>query len=331
MAPLDGILVADFSRVLAGPFATMLLGDLGADVVKVERPGTGDDTRAWGPPWHGDVSTYYLALNRNKRSVVLDLASEDDRSLARELALRADVLVESFRPGLMASWGLEGETLRASNPRLVSCSETAFGTGEAGRALPGYDFLLQAMGGLMHVTGEPDGPPLKVGAAVVDLVCGLLAANGIQAALLERVRAGRGGHVEVSLMDAALTSLLNQGTAWVAGGVRPRRLGNRHPSIVPYEVYETADRPVAIAVGNERLFGRLCAALGLVDLAHDERFATNGARVEHADALAGALEAVLRREPAGHWVEVLGAAGVPVGPINEVDEAFALAEALGME
>src|SRR5215208_222611 len=302
MPQLDGILVADFSRVLAGPYATMLLGDLGADVVKVERPDGGDDTRAWGPPWHGEVSTYYLTINRNKRSVALDLADEGDRALARGLALRADVLVESFRPGLMAGWGLAGDALRAAgNVGLVSCSVTAFGTGAAGRGLPGYDFLLQAMGGLMHVTGEPDGPPLKVGAAVVDLVCGLLAVAGIQAALREREQTGRGRHVEVSLMDSALASLLNQGSAWVSGGVRPRRRGNRHPSIVPYETYEAADRPFALAVGNDRLFARLCAAIGLPELATDERFATNAARVENVDALGEAFAAVFRGEPADHW------------------------------
>ena len=304
----------------------MLLGDLGADVVKVERPDGGDDTRAWGPPWHGDSSTYYLTTNRNKRSVALDLADEGDRELARTLALRADVLVESFRPGLMAGWGLDGDSLRAGgNPGLVSCSVTAFGTGEAGRALPGYDFLLQAMGGLMHVTGEPDGPPLKVGAAVVDLICGLIAANGIQAALLERARTGRGRHVEVSLMDAALASLLNQASAWVAGGVAGTRRGNRHPSIVPYETYDAADRPIAIAVGNDRLFARLCGALGLGELPEDARFATNAARVEHRDELSRLLGAAIARESAEHWVAVLRAAAVPVGPINGVDEAFALA------
>ncbi|HET8951848.1 MAG TPA: CoA transferase [Solirubrobacteraceae bacterium] len=332
MAQLDGILVADFSRVLAGPYATMLLGDLGADVVKVERPDGGDDTRAWGPPWHGDVSTYYLTINRNKRSVALDLTDEGDRALARELALRADVLVESFRPGLMAGWGLDGDTLRsAGNPGLVSCSVTAFGTGEAGRALPGYDFLLQAMGGLMHVTGEPDGPPLKVGAAVVDLICGLIAANGIQAALLERARTGAGRHVELSLMDAALTALLNQASAWVAGGVAATRRGNRHPSIVPYETFAASDRPIAIAVGNDRLFGRLCGALDLQELTGDERFATNAARVANRDELARLLGAAIAREPADHWVAALRAAAVPVGPINGVDEAFALADELGME
>jgi crotonobetainyl-CoA:carnitine CoA-transferase CaiB-like acyl-CoA transferase len=327
---LDGILVADFSRVLAGPLAAMLLGDLGADVVKVERPDGGDDTRAWGPPWRDGVSTYYLTLNRNKRSLALDLGDEDDRVLARRLGERADVLIESFRPGLMASWGLDGDSLRVANPGLVSCSVTAFGSAQAARGLPGYDFLLQAMGGLMAVTGEPDGRPLKVGAAVIDLVCGLLAANGIQAALLERARTGRGRHVEVSLMDSALTSLLNQGLAWVAGGVRPGRRGNRHPSIVPYETYATADRPLAIAAANQRLFARLCEALGRPELIDDPRFETNAARVEHADALTGCLEEVLRREPADHWVSVLQAVSVPVGPINEVDEAFALAESLGM-
>ena len=331
MPPLEGILVADFSRVLAGPLAAMLLGDLGADVVKVERPDGGDDTRAWGPPWHGDVSTYYLALNRNKRSIALDLHDEGDRALARTLGERADVLIESFRPGLMATWGLDGDTLRAANPGLVTCSVTAFGSSDAAAGLPGYDFLLQAMGGLMAVTGEPGGRPLKAGTAVVDLVCGLLAANGIQAALVERARTGAGRHVEVSLMDSALTCLLNQGTAWVAAGVRGQRRGNRHPSIVPYETYETADRPLAIAVGNDRMFAKLCAAVGLPALAADERFATNEARVAHADEFAAELEAVLRREPADHWLTVLREAKVPAGPINEIDEAFALAEELGME
>jgi crotonobetainyl-CoA:carnitine CoA-transferase CaiB-like acyl-CoA transferase len=327
--PLAGLLVADFSRVLAGPLAAMLLGDLGADVIKVERPDGGDDTRAWGPPWRDGESTYYLGLNRNKRSVALDLTDAGDRALARTLALRADVLLESFRPGLMASWELDGDTIRRENPGLVSCSVTAFGGAHA--KLPGYDFLLQAMGGLMAVTGEADGPPLKAGTAVVDLVCGLLAANGIQAALVERGRTGRGRHVEVSLMDSALTTLLNQGSAWVAAGVRPTRRGNRHPSIVPYEIYETADRPLAIAAANDRLFARLCEAVGLVELADDPRFATNEARVEHADAFADALNAVLREQPSAHWLSKLQEASVPVGTVNEVDEAFALAERLGLE
>ncbi len=331
MAPLDGILVADFSRVLAGPLAAMLLGDLGADVIKVERPDGGDDTRAWGPPWRDGVSTYYLGLNRNKRSIALDLKDPEDLALARELARRADVMIESFRPGLIGELGLAPDDVRRTNPGLVSCSVTAFGSSPEAAGMPGYDFLLQAMGGLMSVTGEPDGQPLKAGTAVVDLVCGLLAANGIQAALVERARTGAGRHVEVSLMDSALTCLLNQGTAWVAAGVTGRRRGNRHPSIVPYETYATADRPLAIAVGNERIFVRLCEALGLPELPADARFASNAVRVEHADELMEAFEGVLREQPAEHWLEVLRAAQVPVGPINGVDEAFALASELGME
>ncbi len=331
MLPLEGLVVADFSRVLAGPYASMLLGDLGADVIKVERPGTGDDTRAWGPPWRAGESTYYLGLNRNKRSVVLDLALDEDRALARELGERADVLIESFRPGLMASWELDGDTLRAANPGLVSCSVTSFGSGERAAGMPGYDFLLQAMGGLMSVTGEQDGRPLKVGAALIDLVCGLLATVGIQAALAERAVSGSGRHVEVSLMDSALASLLNQGSGWVGAGALPARRGNRHPSIAPYETFAAADRPFAVAAGNDRLFARLCEAVGLPALAADPRFATNAARVANVDALGAALEAVFRTRDAAHWVAALRAAGVPVGPINRVDEAFALAAELGLE
>jgi crotonobetainyl-CoA:carnitine CoA-transferase CaiB-like acyl-CoA transferase len=331
MAPLDGLLVADFSRVLAGPLAAMLLGDLGADVVKVERPDGGDDTRAWGPPWRDEEATYYLGLNRNKRSVALDLGEAGDRALARRLGERADVLIESFRPGLMAGWGLDGDALRERNPGLVSCSVTAFGTGERAAGMPGYDFLLQALGGLMSITGEPDGRPLKVGSAVVDLVCGQLAVIGIQAALAERERTGRGRHVEVSLMDSVLTCLLNQGSAWVAGGVVPERLGNRHPSIVPYETYEAADRPFAVAVGNDRLFARLCAAIGRPELAGDERFATNRARVANVDALGELLGGAFAERPAAHWVGVLREVKVPAGIINGIDEAFALAEELELD
>jgi crotonobetainyl-CoA:carnitine CoA-transferase CaiB-like acyl-CoA transferase len=328
--PLEGLLVADFSRVLAGPYASMLLGDLGADVIKVERPDGGDDTRAWGPPWRGDDATYYLGLNRNKRSVTLDLTDEEDLALARTLGERADVMIESFRPGLMEKWGLDGDSLRAANPALVSCSVTAFGSGERARGMPGYDFLLQAMGGLMSVTGEEDGRPLKVGAAVVDLICGLLATIGIQAALVERAATGRGRHVEVSLMDSALTALLNQGSGWLLAGALPRRRGNRHPSITPYETYETADRPIAVAIGNDRLFARLCEAVGAPELAGDERYATNSARVANADSLAERLEAAFGEESADHWVRALRAATVPVGPINDVAEAWALAEELGL-
>ena len=304
MPPLEGILVADFSRVLAGPLAAMLLGDLGADVIKVERPDGGDDTRAWGPPWHEGESTYYLGLNRNKRSIALDLARPGDLALARELGARADVLIESFRPGpdrRPGDWTATRCAPRAT-PGLVSCSVTAFGTtSDEATALPGYDFLLQAMGGLMAVTGEPDGRPLKAGTAVVDLVCGLLAANGIQAALVERARTGAGRHVEVSLMDSALTCLLNQGSAWVAAGVRGRRRGNRHPSIVPYETYETADRPIGVAVGNDRMFARLCAVVGLERRTSASRPTRRGSRTPTSSPRRS--RPCCATQPAEHWLD----------------------------
>jgi crotonobetainyl-CoA:carnitine CoA-transferase CaiB-like acyl-CoA transferase len=333
MLPLEGLVVADFSRVLAGPFAAMTLGDLGADVIKVERPDGGDDTRAWGPPWLGDEATYYLGLNRNKRSVVLDLRAAEDRSLASSLIARSDVMIESFRPGLMAAWGFDGESVRSSgvNPGLVSCSISAFGTGEAAAGLPGYDLLLQAMGGLMSVTGQADGEPLKVGAALVDLTCGLLCVSGVLAALRARDATGEGSHVEVSLMDSVLASLLNQGSAWVMGGSLPSRRGNRHPSIAPYETFKASDRPFALAVGNDRLFERLCSAIGREDLSADPRFASNTSRVEHVDALHAELSAVFATRTAGEWVDLLRAASVPVGPINDVAEAYALAASLGLE
>jgi crotonobetainyl-CoA:carnitine CoA-transferase CaiB-like acyl-CoA transferase len=331
MGALDGLLVADFSRVLAGPLATMTLADLGADVVKVERPGAGDDTRGWGPPWHDGVATYFLGLNRNKRSIALDLADAGDRALAQELARRADVVVDSFRPGTMARFGLAHDDVAAANPGVVTCSISAFGTGEAARGLPGYDLLLQAMGGLMSVTGEPDGPPLKVGAALIDMVCGLYATTSILAALRARERDGRGQHVEVSLMDSALAGLLNQASAFLNAGVVPGRLGNRHPSITPYETVQAADGPLALAVGSDGLFARLAEAIGRPELAGDPRFATNAARLEHRDALGAELAAAFAGDTAEGWVARLRVAGVPAGPVHDVAQAFAFAEALGLE
>jgi crotonobetainyl-CoA:carnitine CoA-transferase CaiB-like acyl-CoA transferase len=333
VSALEGLLVADFSRVLAGPLATMTLGDLGADVVKVERPGTGDDTRGWGPPWHDGVATYFLGLNRNKRSLALDLGDPGDRALAAELARRADVVVESFRPGTMARFGLAYEDVAAGNPAVVYCTISAFGTGEAARDLPGYDLLLQAMGGLMSVTGEPGGEPLKVGAALVDMVCGLYAATGILAALRARDRDpdGRGQQLEVSLLDSALAGLLNQASAFLNAGVVPGRLGNRHPSITPYETVRAADGPVALAVGSDGLFARLAAELGRPELATDPRFATNSARLEHRDELSRELAAAFAGDTAERWVQRLRAAGVPAGPVHDVAQAFAFAEALGLE
>jgi crotonobetainyl-CoA:carnitine CoA-transferase CaiB-like acyl-CoA transferase len=327
---LDGLLVADFSRVLAGPLATMTLADLGADVIKVERPEIGDDTRAWGPPFVAEGSTYYLGLNRNKRSLVLDLADEADRVLARRLALRADVLVESFRPGLMARWGLDCDALASDNPGLVYCSITAFGAG-AGAALPGYDLLLQAMSGLMSVTGEPDGRPLKVGAALIDMVCGLHATIGILAALQARAASGSGQRVEVSLLQSGLASLLNQASAHLLAGAVPRRLGNRHPSIAPYETFEASDGSFAVAVGNDTIFARLCDAIGRPELAADDRFATNAGRLARIDELGEILGETFATDTAETWIRQLNAEDVPAGPINDIPDAFALAARLGLE
>jgi crotonobetainyl-CoA:carnitine CoA-transferase CaiB-like acyl-CoA transferase len=329
--PLDGILVADFSRVLAGPLCTMVLADLGADVVKVERPDGGDDTRAWGPPFVEEGSTYYLGLNRGKRSLALDLGDPEDVEVARELARRADVVVQSFRPGLMERWGLDHETVARANPGVVSCSISAFGSGEAAASLPGYDLLLQAMSGLMSVTGEPDGPPLKVGSALIDMVCGLHAAIGVQAALRARERDGVGQHVEINLMDSALAGLLNQGSAHVLAGVVPERMGNRHPSIAPYETFTAADGQLAVACGNDAIFARLCAAIEVPELATDERFASNAARMEHRDALGDELSARFAGQTAEEWVTRLTDAGVPAGPIHDVAQAFAFAQELGLE
>src|SRR4051812_27958462 len=328
---LDGVLVADFSRVLAGPLATMNLADLGADVVKVERPDGGDDTRGWGPPWTADgASPYYLGLNRGKRSLTLDFKDAGDHELARRLAARADVVIQSFRAGTMERFGLGYDDVASANPGVVYCSVTAFGRASQ---RPGYDFLLQAMGGLMSVTGEEGGEPLKVGAPIVDLVCGLYATIGILAALHARTDdpEGRGQHVEATLMLAALSALVNQGANHLLAGVTAGRLGNRHPTIAPYATSHAADGPFALGVGNDAMFARLCAAIGRPDLPGDERFATNAARREHVDALDAELEAALAARTAAEWVELLTGAGVPAGPINDVAAAYAMARELGLE
>ncbi|MFF3848199.1 CaiB/BaiF CoA transferase family protein [Streptomyces sp. NPDC002328] len=327
---LHGVRIADFSRVLAGPYATMLLADLGADVVKVERPGVGDETRAWRPPADGQgTSTYFLGVNRNKRSVALDLTRESDRARARELVDGADVLVENFRPGTMERLGLSYEELKGRNPGLVHCSISGFGTG-AGAAVPGYDLLVQAVGGLMSVTGEPDGEPVKAGVALVDVVTGLHAALGILAALRHRDATGVGQRVEVSLLGSLLSAMVNQASGYAVAGVVPGRLGNAHPSIAPYETFPTADRPLALAVGNDGQFAALAAALGRPFLAADERFRTNPDRVAHRAELRELLGERLRTAGADHWSGVLLAAGVPAGPVNTLDEAFAYAERLGL-
>jgi crotonobetainyl-CoA:carnitine CoA-transferase CaiB-like acyl-CoA transferase len=325
---LDGIRVADFSRVLAGPLATMILADLGADVIKIERPGTGDDTRGWGPPWsQGGDSSYYLGVNRNKRSLVLDLKDPDDVAVGRALALRSDVVVENFRPGVMARAGLDHASLAAERPDMVTCRIAGIGRGD----VAGYDFLAQAMGGLMSITGDPDGEPRKIGVALVDVMTGLHAAIGILAALRHRDRSGEGQLVEVDLLSTTLFALANQASNWLTAGVVAGRMGNRHPSIAPYETLRAADGPFVIAVGNDDQFKTLCDVIGAPTLADDERFVTNVARVTNRGPLAVALEAILVREGAAIWIDRLHARGIPCGMVNQVDQAFALAEEVGLE
>ncbi|CAB4881981.1 unannotated protein [freshwater metagenome] len=329
--PLDGILVADFSRVLAGPYAAMTLGDLGADVIKVERPGAGDDTRSWGPPWVDGVATYYIGLNRNKRSVTLDLGDTADRALAIELAGRADVLIENFRPGTLDRFGLGYEQLRVPNPGLVYCSITGFGaaTDEAAD-LSGYDLLVQAMSGLMSITGQPGGEPTKVGVALIDHICALQATIGVMAALSVRSRTGVGQRVEVSLMGAALAALLNQASAHIGAGVVPGRLGNRHPSIAPYQTFQAADGYFVVACGNDAQFTKVATSIDRVDLTSDHRFVTNTARITNVDALDDILSAAFAQRSVQQWVDKLSRDGVPAGPINDIGQAFVTAASLGL-
>ena len=328
---LDGVVVVDFSRVLAGPYATMMLGDFGADVIKVERPGVGDDTRHWGPPFDSEgVATYFNSVNRNKRSVVLDLADPGDVKRARDLVSGADIVVENFRPGTMDRLGLGYDDLRAVRPDVIYCAITGFGDG-GGASLPGYDLLVQAVGGLMSVTGTEPGDPTKAGVALVDVLAGLHALSGILAALAHRDRTGQGQRVDTNLLSVLLSSMVNQASGYLGAGVVPGIMGNRHPSIVPYQTFETGDRPIAVAVGNDKQFAAFSAAIGRPDLAEDSRFTTNPLRVANRDALCALVETALKAEGADYWYAELTAAGVPAGPINDLSEAFAFADRLGIE
>ncbi|PWU61983.1 carnitine dehydratase, partial [Micromonospora globispora] len=327
--PLNGILVADFSRILAGPYATMLLADLGAEVIKVEGPG-GDDTRTWMPPVREAVSTYYLGVNRNKRSIVLDLADPDDREVARRLVRRADVMIQNFRPGGLRRFGLDYDSVAALNERIVYASISGFGAG-AGAALPGYDLMAQAASGLMSLTGAPDGPPYKAGVAVFDVMAGLHAAVGILAALHHRTASRVGQHVEVDLLSSALSGLVNHTSAHVAGGATPFRTGNAHPSIFPYEPLPAADGELVVIAGNDGQFRTLCQVLGLPELAEDPRFRRNQDRTANRDALRPLLVARLRRRNRDEWFRDLRAAGVPCAPINTVADGVALARELGLD
>ena len=326
-APLSGIRVLDLSRVLAGPLATMTLGDLGADVVKVERPGEGDDTRHWGPPFAGDDAAYFLSLNRNKRSLAIDLKTPAGVETVRRLAAGSDVLIENFRPGLMRDLGLSLEDLRALNPRLVTCSLTAFGDDAPEAASrPGYDIIMQALSGLMSITGDRNCEPTKAGVALLDVVTGLYATIGILAALQERERSGVGRHVSVSLFDASVAAMVNQAANFLVGGIVPVAMGSQHPNIVPYQVFHGSDRPFVLAGGNDRIFQRACEVVGHPEWADDARFATNRARVAHRDELVAMLAVAFAERPATAWLEALEAASVPCSPIRSLDEVFAAPE-----
>jgi crotonobetainyl-CoA:carnitine CoA-transferase CaiB-like acyl-CoA transferase len=327
--PLAGVLVADFSRVLAGPMATMHLADLGATVIKVERPESGDDTRAWGPPWTTHSSVYYESLNRNKFSVALDLTNPAHQRAAIELTQRADVVIENFRPGALARFALDYKSVASHNPTVVYCSISGFGS-DAGADLPGYDFLVQAVGGLMSITGEAGGQPTKVGVALVDVLTGKDAIIGILAGLTARTRTGRGDHIEVNLLSSLLAGLVNQAATYLSTGASPERIGNRHPSIAPYEMLRCADGMIAIACGNDSQFVRLVNTLGRPELGSAPRFATNAARVEHRDELAHALEAALGAAPTAEWEQRLTAVGVPAGAVADIGAAVARADALGL-
>ena len=330
---LAGVRVLDLSRVLAGPWAGQLMADLGADVVKVERPGSGDDTRAWGPPWLSDVdgeatseSAYYLSANRNKRSVAIDIATPQGQALVRGLAQKADIVLENFKVGALGRYGLDYASLQVVNPRLIYCSITGFGQTGPYAARAGYDFLIQGMGGLMSVTGRPDGAegagPQKVGVAVTDVMTGLYATVAVLAALAHRERSGQGQHIDLALLDVQVACLANQASNYLVGGAAPQRMGNAHPNIVPYQDFPTADGYMILAVGNDAQFAKCCAIIGHPEWARDERYATNPARVQHRDVLVALLGAATRERSTAAWIAAMEAAGVPCGPINTLDQVF---------
>jgi crotonobetainyl-CoA:carnitine CoA-transferase CaiB-like acyl-CoA transferase len=324
--PLAGVKVLDLSRVLAGPYATMVLGDLGADVIKVEHPQRGDDTRHWGPPFAGEgearESAYFLAVNRNKRSIGVDLKDSEGLERVKKLATGADVVIENWRRGSLEKLGLGYEALRATNHALIYCSITGFGPGPD-EERPGYDFLVQARGGVMGITGQPGGEPTKVGVAISDIVCGLFASNAILAALHRRDATGEGSRIEVPLFESTLGWLANRGQEYLVSGEDKGLIGNAHPSIVPYQTFDASDKPLVVAVGNNSQFAALCKAVGRPELAEDERFATNPDRVANREALISELQVEIGKRPAEDWVEEIRAAGVPSGPVNTLADVFA--------
>jgi formyl-CoA transferase len=328
--PLDGIKVLDLSRVLAGPWCTQLLADLGADVIKVERPGQGDDTRHWGPPWHGEghekVAAYFLSANRGKRSAAIDMSRPEGAELVARLASQTDVLIENFKVGGLAKFGLDAETLRAANPRLIYASITGFGQDGPYADRAGYDYIIQGMGGLMSITGlpdrEPGGGPMRVGVAVVDLFTGLYTCVSILAALFARERSGEGAHIDMALFDTQLAMLANQASNALISGQDPPRQGNTHPNIVPYQAFDAADQPIIVAVGNDRQFARLAEICGQPEWTVDPRFDSNGARVASRAAIVDLVSAAIRQKPAAEWLDQFEGAGIPAGPINRISQAL---------
>lgn len=328
--PLDGLIVADLSRVLAGPYASMLLADLGATVIKVESA-AGDDTRTWSPPEHHGVATYYMSINRNKRSIVLDFTDPDDVALVHELFRRSDIVLENFKPGGLTKFGLDYEHASAINPRLIYLSISGFGTVGDGAKLPGYDLVVQAVSGLMSLTGEPDGPAYRAGISVFDVMCGMHGTIGVLAALNQRHVTGEGQHVQVNLMSSALSGLVNHTAAFTAAGVVPTRMGNAHPSVYPYQPMPTKDRDIIITAANDRQFRALCTVLGIAEVADDERFRLNADRTANRDQLHPILIERLAEWSADDLFMALNEVGVPCGPINSIAEGIELAERLGLE
>jgi crotonobetainyl-CoA:carnitine CoA-transferase CaiB-like acyl-CoA transferase len=326
--PLDGVKVLDLSRVLAGPYATMVLGDLGADVLKVEHPERGDDTRHWGPPFASGESAYFLSVNRNKRSIGVDLKDEIGLERVKTLAAEADVLIENWRRGALEKLGLGYNALREENPDLIYCSITGFGPGPDENR-PGYDFLVQARGGIMGITGQPGGEPTKVGVAISDIVCGLFASNAILAALYRRSATGEGTRIEVPLFESTLGWLANRGQEYLVSGEDTGLIGNAHPSIVPYQTFHASDKPLVVAVGNNTQFANLCRAIGRPELAEDERYATNPDRVSNREALISELQQEFSKRTADEWADEIRAAGIPSGPVNTLADVFADEHVLG--
>jgi formyl-CoA transferase len=320
--PLEGIRVLDLSRVLAGPYCTMTLGDLGADVIKVEQPGSGDDTRRWGPPWAGTESAYYLCVNRNKRSITLDLKSPEGKEILTELAKTADIVVENFKVGALDRMGLGYHDLSKANPRLIWCSITGYGQDGPYANRAGYDFVAQGEAGIMSITGEINGEPMKVGVAIVDITTGLFSSNAILAALHARHATGKGQHIDSSLFTSAIAWLANVGSSYLTTGELPKRLGNAHPSIVPYQTFKAKDLWIIIGAGNDRQFAALCRILDMAHLIEDPRFKDNPSRVENREELIPILNSVLETRNADEWLEEISAAGIPCGPINTLDRVF---------